>query len=173
MRDVQKPRVEVQRYGSNLMISASLTSEEKSLLDGTTVWNEEVCWNELGAAVSALRDDAGQAYPDMTEWSGRRLVRDIGQGEAPKAGARQQAKDCLWDSVDFLTESSENQESWARLRRHTSARTVSIFPREDFVWWVTTGHSEPRMKAKRRRTQGGGAPTGESPMNGEVTIASQ
>ena len=51
------------------MISESLTSEIMRLLASTTVWDEDVCWSELRAAVKARGEDAGRTHSETTDCS--------------------------------------------------------------------------------------------------------
>ena len=48
-----------------------LSTEERSFLASTVVWYEDVSWSELGAAVTASEEDAGQVYPGMVEAASR------------------------------------------------------------------------------------------------------
>ena len=68
VRYVQTVRDDVRSCSNKLVRTGSFTPEEMILLDSTTVRNEDVCRSDIRAAVQALREDAGQTLPGVTEW---------------------------------------------------------------------------------------------------------
>ena len=167
MGDVRKLREEVQRLSRQLVRSESFPSEEWSLLDSTTIRHEEVRWSELRAAVKVHGEDAGPTDPDMTDWSGRRWVDHTEQGEAAEAGARQHAKDCLWNNVDFPRRViGEALKPGAFAMTYVCSHSRGFRLVGQCLAYLTQQDGEG--EALRMV----GAPTVERPMNRGVTIAS-
>ena len=112
----------------------SSTPVRTSLLEHTTVWNEEVSWSELGAAVMALGKIQGKHTQEC--------LNGLSKEKPLRKGSSKQVKDCLWLAVDVVRQVGEPGKLGAFITTYVRAHCKHFLSRRVHL----VGHRWARMR---------------------------